>query len=50
MKVYIVVFEGAYGMQICEVFTSYQKAVEYKEQKQKSDSYYNYEILEFFAI
>lgn len=47
MSVYIVVFEGAYGMQIAEVFTSKSGAEEYIS---KQDPFYNYEIIEKFAI
>ena len=47
MWVYVVVFEGAYGMQIAEVFTNKQKAIEYIE---KQNKFYTYEIIEKFAI
>jgi hypothetical protein len=47
MKVYIVVFDGAYGMQIDEVFTSRPKA---EEHIAKQDPFYYYEIIEKFAI
>ena len=47
MKVYIVVFDGAYGMQILEVFTSRPKAEEYIS---KQDQFYIYDIIEKFAI
>ena len=47
MKVYIVVYEGAYGLQIAEVFTHRPKAEEYIE---KSGSFYHYHIIEKFAI
>lgn len=47
MWVYIVTLEGAYGMQIAEVFTSRQSAIEYIA---KQDKFYSYEIIERFAI
>ena len=47
MWVYVVIFYGAYGMQVAEVFTNRQKAIEYIE---KQDKFYTYEILEKFAI
>lgn len=47
MKIYIVVFNGAYGMQIDEVFTNRQKAEEYIANQ---DGFYCYEIIEKFAI
>ena len=47
MWVYIVTFEGAYGMQIAEVFTNRQAAIEYIA---KQDKFYFYEIIEKFAI
>ena len=47
MWVYIVTFEGAYGMQIAEVFTNRQNAIEYIA---KQDKLYSYEIIERFAI
>lgn len=47
MWVYVVAFEGAYGMQIAEVFTNRQKAEEYIANQ---DGFYCYEIIEKFAI
>ena len=47
MWIYIVTFEGAYGMQIAEAFTNRQKAIEYIA---KQDKFYSYEIIERFAI
>lgn len=46
MWVYIVTFEGAYGMQIAEVFTSRKWAEEYIS---KQNGFYHYEIIEKFA-
>ena len=47
MWVYIVTFEGAYGMQIADVFTNRRNAIEYIA---KQNKFYSYEIIEKFAI
>ena len=49
MWVYIVVFDGAYGMQIDGVFTSRPKAVEFCQQMHKKYPGYCYEVKEYFA-
>ena len=49
MWVYIVIFEGAYGMQIDKVFTNLEKAVEYTKNKNETDYTYNYEMKKYFA-
>lgn len=47
MWVYIVAFESNYGMQIKEVFTNRQNAIEYIAKQDKISAY---EIIERFAI
>ena len=46
MFVYIITFEGAYGMQIEAVYTCRKKAEEHIE---KLDKFYDYKIIETFA-
>jgi hypothetical protein len=50
MWVYIVVFEGAYGMQIDGVFTSKAKANYHAEEMNKRCSPYCFEVKEYFAV
>jgi hypothetical protein len=50
MQVYVVMFDGAYGAQIDKIFTSKAKADTYVEEKQKSNSIYNYYIETHWAI
>ena len=47
MFVYIVVFEGAYGLQIESVWTHKGKA---ENHIKTLDKFYNYEIIETFAL
>lgn len=50
MAVYVVTFEGAYGMQIAKMFTSRAKAEEYVAiQFRTSGGIYCYEIQEYWA-
>lgn len=49
MKVYIVVFEGAHGLQIDKVFTDKQKAIRWINEQHTGNYIYHYEIQEFFA-
>ncbi len=49
MWVYIVVFDGAYGMQIDGVFTSRAKAEQHAQGMNKVYSGYCYEVKEYFA-
>lgn len=46
MFVYIITFEGAYGMQIEAVYTSKEKA---EEHIAKLGKFYNYKIIKIFA-
>lgn len=48
MKVYIVVYESAYGQVIDSVYTNRKKAEDYI--KSLKDTIYCYEIIEEFAI
>ena len=50
MWVYIVVFDGAYGMQIDEVFTSEHKAYERAKEMNKELSGYCFEVKKYFAV
>lgn len=49
MWVYIVVFDGAYGMQIEKVFTSKPKAEALANHMNKIFPCYCYEVKEYFA-
>lgn len=49
MWIYIVVFDGAYGMQIEDVFTSSAKAHELAHEMNKKYPCYCYEVKEYFA-
>ena len=50
MWIYIVVFDGAYGMQIDSVFTDKRKANERAKEMNKQYSGYCYEVQEHFAV
>lgn len=49
MKVYVVVFEGAYGLQIDKIFIDRQKAYHWVNKRNAENYAYHYEIQEFFA-